>query len=340
MGLCAACALLLQVSAAPAADSHIASDVLRYLGLPPASHREALERCRVVHSGAAATETLSDEVAAIGAMILVSAPHVQAVVAGFLHSDTFQQVHEAKRFRDVAQGPDFPPPQVDFSSLPTALVDQMAERPQRVLNLSVPEASRLTAGASGPQRRSVLARNLSEILAARAKEFSATGIRGIEPYERSDGTLRNPGTELEAAIRSLAILDREFPHLAASLRGGTPAARSAQQLHWIEAPFDGTRVWALSSETRQELSDRAAGADMHSYASGGYNAMLTIVAIVPYDERWLVFAINHTFTDAVLGFGSSIRRGVARKQIAERLARHLEAAREQLPNGSRCVRSR
>lgn|GEM_PF-2184154 len=47
-----------------------------------------------------------------------------------------------------------------------------------------------------------------------------------------------------------------------------------------------------------------------------------------------MFAINHTFTDQVTGFASDLKRSVARKEIASRLARHLETVREKLKPGA------
>jgi hypothetical protein len=43
-----------------------------------------------------------------------------------------------------------------------------------------------------------------------------------------------------------------------------------------------------------------------------------------------VFAVNHTFTDQVTGFGSTVRRTVARNLVASELARQLEETRKRL----------
>ena len=83
-------------------------------------------------------------------------------------------------------------------------------------------------------------------------------------------------------------------------------------------------------EQRLLRGDSALGADLHFYASRGYNSMQTFIGAVPYGAHSLVFAVNHTFTDEVLGFASRLRKHVARSRIAETLAGHLEEVRRQI----------
>ena len=45
---------------------------------------------------------------------------------------------------------------------------------------------------------------------------------------------------------------------------------------------------------------------------------------------WMVFAINHTFTDRVTGFGSTVRRAVGRDLVATELAKQLAETRHRL----------
>ena len=58
--------------------------------------------------------------------------------------------------------------------------------------------------------------------------------------------------------------------------------------------------------------------------------MLTLIGVVPYGGDWMVFAINHTFTDQVTGFGSTVRRGVGRDLVAAELGKQLAETRRRL----------
>jgi hypothetical protein len=63
--------------------------------------------------------------------------------------------------------------------------------------------------------------------------------------------------------------------------------------------------------------------------------MLTLIGVIPYGEDWMVFAINHTFTDQVRGFGSSARRAIGRDLVAKELGKHLAETRRRLSTGSK-----
>ena len=159
-----------------------------------------------------------------------------------------------------------------------------------------------------------------------------TGLAGEQPYVRDNGKVVNPAAELRTAIRSLAFLADEFPGFVDALGKPSSAAGSAltQNYYWMERPVDKENVLVLSAEQRQQQAKAAVGADLHFYASRDYNAMLTLIGVVPYGGDWMVFAINHTFTDQVTGFGSTVRRGVGRDLVAAELGKQLAETRRML----------
>ena len=94
-----------------------------------------------------------------------------------------------------------------------------------------------------------------------------------------------------------------------------PSSRLTRQYYWMERPIEADSVLALSAELRRRDARVAIGADVHFYASREYNAMLTLIGVIPYGEAWMVFTINHTFTDQVQGLapprdGRSVATGV------------------------------
>jgi hypothetical protein len=47
--------------------------------------------------------------------------------------------------------------------------------------------------------------------------------------------------------------------------------------------------------------------------------------------------LRYTFTDQLTGFASDIKRNIARKKIAGRLAKHLQTVRQRLRNSTRAL---
>jgi hypothetical protein len=159
----------------------------------------------------------------------------------------------------------------------------------------------------------------------------------VQPYVRVNGEVVDPAVELRNAIRGLAFLADEFPGFVDAL--GAPASgqnsRLTRQYYWMERRIETDNVLALSAELRRRDARAAIGADVHFYASREYNAMLTLIGVIPYGEEWMVFTINHTFTEQVQGFGSSARRAIGRNLVATELGKQLAETRRRLATGSK-----
>lgn len=326
-------------AAEPAAGQRVALELMRFLGLDPAATRPRLESGAVVHNGLSDREKLPEEIVAAGAMLLVKGRDAATVVDAFLHPETFLRVQEVNRYRALqgAEGD-----VAAFASLPVpgaAQLPELVKSPRRSLNLSVAEGDRLSALAPTGADLGARARGtLAEILALRLKAFASRGIAGIEPYVRENGNKVDPRRELGAAIASLAFVSGEFPDFNSALGAANEATpRGATRNYcWMERKVEKTNVMALSSDLRQRRGGAALGADLHFYASREYNSMLTLIGVLPYDDAVLVFAVNHTFTDQVTGFGSSLKRSIARNLVADGLAKHLEETRRRLgPSAAR-----
>ena len=301
--LVAAClALLVMPLCGATASVHpLAAELLHYLGFKPGDRGAVLEKGGVLQSGLTADEHFPEEVAAVGAMLLVNAVDAvdaDAVIDAFLHVDTFHRVHQVTRFEVL--GADTANAFANFRFSSAGEVERIRRDPLKILNLSASEATSFRSGGSGSA--DPISQAMAQVLAKRLGSFISAGIAGIEPYQRAKRGPVRPDRELESALRSLALLADDYPGFLDHLRQGGPMERGSRSYFRLDAPFQGVEVVALSSEVRQQFPDRAIGADLHFYASQGYNSMLTLVGVVPYDQRWLVFAINHTFTDEVLGF--------------------------------------
>ena len=334
-----AAALLMAVSAASAAEppdgKALATELFTYLGLDQ-TKRSQLEAGEVVHNGVAQAERLPDEIVASGAMLLVKAPEAAVVVDAFLHSETFLRIFQVRRHQALQGGS---AELSAFNTLPlpdAGRLREIVKSPARYLNLSKTETEKLKSlSPTGDDLQARFRTTFSQILSARLNGYVKQGLAGVQPYVRDNGNVVNPAAELGTAIRSLAFLADEFPGFVDAL--GKPSSPTSSALmrnyYWMERPVDKENVLVLSVDERQKQPKAAVGADLHFYASRDYNSMLTLIGVVPYGGDWMVFAINHTFTDQVTGFGSSVRRAVGRNLVATELGKQLAETRRRLAAG-------
>jgi hypothetical protein len=317
----------------PAEDP--ARQILQHLGLDARASLPALDAGKVVHSGLKNAAEPPDEVSAVGAMLLVQGVPPAKVVAAFVAPDTFTRVHKVRRQQAIGSDADRRAMSRDLAIGDAQGAKHLLTRPARYYNVSRDEAAlALQAGQKPGDAMAVAGSVMAGILDGRLRQFRSQGLEGTPDYVREDGRRINPGVQLQLAIRQIGFLEAQFPKVLAALRGeahGSGTADIQRADFWLEAPFVDLQVLALASEMRHAAADRALAADVHFYASRGYNAMLTVVGVVPYKSGSLVFAITHLFTDEVLGYASSIKRAAARNQVAEQLVRHLAAVRATLP---------
>ena len=333
-GRVAAIALLIGAPACwgaePPDGKALAAELFTYLGLDQ-TKRGQLETGEVVHNGLSKAERLPDEIVAAGAMLIVKAPEAAVVIDAFLHSETFQRIFQVRRQAVNGGAAEL----TAFSTLPIpepSRLRDIVKAPARYMNLSKSEAETLKSLNTNTDDLQTRFRTaFAQILMARLNAYAKQGVAGVQPYVRDNGSVLNPASEISNAIRSLAFLADEFPGFIDTLGKPSIGASSAvRNYFWMERRVDKENVLALSVEQRQRQAKAAVGADVHFYASRDYNSMLTLVGVVPYGEDWMVFAINHTFTDQVTGFGSSVRRAVGRDLVATELGKQLAETRRRL----------
>jgi hypothetical protein len=313
----------------------LARQILEHLGLDARASLPALDAGKVLRSGLKNPAEPSDEVSAVGAMLLVRGVPPARVVAAFVAPDTFTRAHQVQRLQVIGSDADRDAIFRDLSVGDAHGARHLLTQPARYFNVSPDEAAlALAAGQKPGDARAAATGVMANILDNRLRQFSSKGLEGVPEYVREDGRRVSPAAQLQLAIRQIGFLEAEFPEALASLRGESPRPGTADVQRadfWLEVPFADLRVLALARELRRSDSDRALAADLHFYASRGYNSMLTVVGVVPYKSGSLVFAITHLFTDEVLGYGSAIRRAAAREQAAAQLMRHLDTVRATLP---------
>jgi hypothetical protein len=318
------------------ADDALIDSLMGYLGFS-ADHREAMLSGGVVHSGMDKLERREEEVAAAGVVMLVKRRPAPEAIGRFLDAEVFKQVHDLTRYDPLALADHTLPPDRLFGELALGTgvhVRRLVGQPTAELNLSAAEAEpfiRVDAGRH--EARAALGAALRDVLASRLADYVRRGLDGVEDYARPNGRHASPAAEVRSAIDGLAVFEPEFGPFLRKL--GTPVQREdeengSRQLLWVEKSVSGTPVWGLLDQQRSQGADAGIAAEIHYYASSMYNSMLTLVAALPYEDQTLVFAINLMYTEQVLGFGSALKRKIARHMAATALAKHLERVRDRV----------
>lgn len=312
--------------------------LIAYLGFEP-SHRDAMVvRGEIIHTGMAAGETLAEELAVAGVMLIVQRP-MEETVEVYLNDESFRSHQGIAEHGTVPEGAEeagvmaaLQKVRFDPGELAEArLVAEAKAGPK--LNLSQPEIFHLTA--LDPRDPSLIEKASTayrEVLTRRFLAFRENGLDRIEPYDRGRGKSVSPSDELQAAISSMRFLREHFPDFVTALRhsrGGHGAVDEHRDF-WIKKRIDGRPLFVLSHQVIVDRPGYAIAGDIQFFVGHSYNAMLTVIGASACGENTLVVAVNHTFTDQVTGFGSSLKKQVGRKRVAEEMARHFEVLRTSL----------
>jgi len=123
-----------------------------------------------------------------------------------------------------------------------------------------------------------------------------------------------------------ALLPLAFYELLDNYPKGAPAD-ATEILYWSQFTAHGEDTIALVHTLQATFGGTLIGVQRHYYVSTGYNIEQAITGFLPAEEGTLVIYTNHTSTDQVAGFGSSVKRGIGRKFMAGELKKLFEKAR-------------
>jgi hypothetical protein len=191
-------------------------------------------------------------------------------------------------------------------------------KPGQGLNLSTAEAAVFSAipntnpGGANQQ--------LQKMLLSRFQAYKSSGLAGIAPYDRGDGSSDVAG-DLRKASDSLSKWKKHMPALEALLvsypSGSVPGMQ--ETFHWVDYDLDGKRTFVLNHGIVAPLGDARVAVQRQFYVSSGYNAEQAVAVFVPVSEGTVVLYRNHTFTEQVAGFGSSAKKTIGRGIMTKKL---------------------
>lgn len=206
----------------------------------------------------------------------------------------------------------------------------LAATPGSQFNLSTEEFQALQA--ANPEQPDAASQAYRKILLQRWQAYRRSGLKGIAPYDRGDGTEANPGGELRTATLESKLLARYFPGLYKAWLN-YPAALQAgaeETFLWRNRQVEGRPTAILIHRVILSEGDSSVVLSRQFYAGHSYNSNQLVVACLPYRDGSLVFYGNRTFTDQITGFGSSLKRSIGQEQARSEIAKQLKSLRKAL----------
>ena len=318
--------LLLVFASQAVSNQELVDELFAFLNLEEKHLPKLFEKGEIIYTGMPGAETLSEELAVSGALLLVNRP-VLEVVETYLAEETFRGHHGILDYgyiSNASPAADFA--KVGFTAKETQELKRLGEvKAGTLFNIGSEEIKQLHSANDD------LDQAYRELLRARAEAYLQNGVPGIKDYARSSGKSASPAIELQTALKSMAGILKQFPKFLAAAENYPAASDELEHRYmWIKTHEDSRPLYVLSHHMVEKRGKVALGIERHYYVGHGYNSLLTLVGVVPWEGNSLVFVINHTFTNQVTGFAASVKKNQGRKLVGKRLVESLNELREML----------
>lgn len=215
----------------------------------------------------------------------------------------------------------------DGDALAKKLVDSA---PGDDLNLSHDEiASFNKLKDQGRKSKEIVAKNLRHLLFNRYESYKQKGLAGIIDYARESGDLK-PGDDMVLSSKVSDILKRETPAFYKHLVN-FPADRPAdlaESYSWVTFDVDNKMNVELLHRMGVQENDAFVFSERQYYALNGYNCVHGEGGAIASDDGTLLIFSSRTSTDAVTGFGGSVKRAVGVRMMGNMVSEILERYQE------------
>ncbi|MCA1852538.1 MAG: hypothetical protein LC647_09135, partial [Beggiatoa sp.] len=101
-----------------------------------------------------------------------------------------------------------------------------------------------------------------------------------------------------------------------------------EHFYWLRYDLDGRPNYTLRHRLAMPVGEIFAVADREFYVSHGYNTSQAFAGLIPVREGTVVVYRSRVSTEQVAGFGSSIKKGIARSVMAKQLTDIFERSRD------------
>ena len=269
-------------------------------------------------------ETNETELAAGAAIYIPAAP---SKIMGFIKNKGLGSLDTAVTARGTI------PPQATldafkgfgFAAGGDEAANFLATTPGSQFNLSTQEFQTIQAANSAqPGAASQIYR---KILLQRWQAYRQSGLKGIAPYDRGDGTEANPGGELQTATQNNNVLASYFPDLYNAWLNYPSAlpAGTEEKFFWRNREVQNRPTAILVHRVILSTGNGEVILSRQFYAGHSYNSNQLMIACLPYLNGSLVFYTNKTFTDQVAGFGSSFKHSIGDEQERSEMTKLLNS---------------
>jgi len=293
----------------------------------------------VVSRASANLETQANEISAVVAMV-TRVPLAEAVEYGRQAEDLLLSptILENVRFAGDASQPD-----IDGAFAIVKLGDSdraevkrlLAVEPGGEFNLSDAEIERFRTAMLDTPRDGATAVSAvyRQILLERYRAFRESGLDGIAPYQRKDGTA-SAGDELMAVLDTFGIIGESFPEVIRALRDYPEGAEPYEEWFYVAKEKIGKRVaFVLGHELADITDDHALFTERQYYVGHSYNSLSVASWLVPFEGGTFVLYGNATFTDQVTGALTTLKRKIGRGQVQKQLRDYFEKIRADVEAG-------
>ncbi len=198
------------------------------------------------------------------------------------------------------------------------------------LNLSANEIKQFqslkTSEKKTAEVQKVVEEQLHKMLLNRFHAYKNGGVKAILPYQREQGKQFSLGEYFQHVTRFDSILQQYFPVFYRALKN-YPVNKPAQMeesFFALKLDVQDHPTFALMHRMLLEENDAFVVALRQYYVTQTYNGEQDLGLFIPIKQGMLVIGLFRTSSDAVAGFGSSVKHSVGRRLLAHNLTQYYE----------------
>ncbi len=201
------------------------------------------------------------------------------------------------------------------------------------LNLSATEIKQFQAIVSSPPKNIVkkaVEEQLHKLLLNRFQAYVSQGAKAIPPYLRDEGKQFYLGEYFQRITGFDSILQQHYPIFYKTLKNyPLQKPKGLQESFFVlKLEVEGHPTFALMHRMLLEEGDAFAVSLRQFYVTQSYNGEQGLGLFVPIKQGVLVLGLFRTSSDAVAGFGSSVKHSVGRRLLAYNLTQYYEKVQQ------------
>ena len=199
-------------------------------------------------------------------------------------------------------------------------------------NLSSEEIAKLkTSIASGQTSTKALTKVYRDILVGRMKAYLKSGILGVAPYDRGNGTITSVASDLEAMTKASKLLVTGAPGLYRTFLD-YPKNQSLHIEHgffWVKRKVDKRPTFVLEHRILERGPASLNILRREFFVGHSYNAAQAISgAFTISNEGTLIFSTMRRSSDQVEGDKSGSRHAIAREKMRNEVVTRFKNLRK------------